>query len=384
MDRSVCPGTADPAGFFIAANTFVYSTSINFVDIFPFSGIDCQLDPYVHMNGNNLTAIGFQSSCNDLILGWLRFPGLAHHILIIAGLESACNYERFPTVVNPSVSVESFFSSNIGYRLNSFLSIVPSADGGIMRASFAQDASSFSAVTQPAQVSLLGGTLLTSLRINNNFLSFSGNISLYNMYPSTVQATASVNQSFDSLDVNLTGVVGNELVTAFQNSINNYLGVLVGAADDRIMVSMTGLQRANNQLNASRADVNYQNDMLTVATMEYEQAVQQLEAANQTYNDALENVNGEMLSMLNSICEMDSCDVVCNAGLQCNNCQISIEHSSQTLEESGCFIQETGYCWSEVRSMQETVIGNCMNYSYNLHTEYITSTRRMFSSFICV
>ena len=381
LDRSVCPGSTDPAGFFIATNSFAYSTNINFVDIFPFSGIDCQLDPYVHMNGNNLTAIGFQSSCNDLILGWLRFPGLTHHILITAGLESVCSNEKFPTITNPSVLVESFFNSNIDYQLNNFLSIVPSLDGSVMQTSFAQDTRSFSAVTQPTHIDLLGGSLLTPLQINNSSLTFSGNVSLYNMYPSTIQAIASVNQSFNSLDISLTGVVGNELVTAFQNSINNYLEVLVEAADDRIMVSTTGLWRANNQLNASRADVNYQNEMLTVATMEYEQAVQQLEAANQSYNDALVNINEEILSMLSSICEMNSCDVVCNAGLQCNNCQFSIEHFSQSLEESGCFIQvteriapfeETVYCWSEVRSMQEAVIGNCINYSCYLRTEYTT------------
>ena len=381
MDRSACPGSTDPAGCFIAANTFTYITDINFVDIFPFSGLDCQLDPYVHMNGNNLTAVGFQSSCNDLILGWLRFSGLTHHILIIAGLESICSYEGFPTIANPSVLVESVIHRNIVYQLNNFMWIVPSADGSIMRTSFAQDTSRFSAVTEPAQINLLGDSLLTSFRINNTFLSFSGNISLYNMYPSAIQATASVNQAFDSLDISLTGVVGSELVTTFQNNINDYLEVLVESANDRIMVSTTGLQRANNQLNASRADVNYQNEMLTVATMEYEQAIQQLEAANQTYIDALENVTNEILSMFNSICETRSCDAVCDAGLQCNNCQISIEGVSQNLQERICFIQVTErippfekseYCWSEVTSLQQVVYGNCFSYSCNLRTEYIT------------
>ena len=384
LDRSVCPGSTDSAGFFIATNTFTYSTDINFVEIFPFSGIQCQLDPYVHMNGNNLTAVGFQSSCNDLILGWLRFRGLTHHILIIAGLESMCNYEGFPTTANPSVLVESFvISRNVGYQLNSFLSIIPSADGSIMQTSFAQDNSSFSTITQPAQINLLGGSLLTCLRINNNLLSFSGNISLYNMYPSAIQATTSVNQSFDSLDISLTGVVGSELVTAFQNSINDYLGVLVEAADGRIVISTTGSQRANNQLNASRADVNYQNEMLTVATIEYEQAIRQLEAANQTYIDALENVtngNENLLSMFNSICVISSCDVVCNAGLQCNDCQIPLEGVSQNLEESACYLQVTErimpfekieYCWSDITSMQQLVYGNCFSYSCNLRTGYM-------------
>ena len=373
----MCVGSTDPTGIFATTNISTFNV---FGDIFPPSGINCRLNPYVYMNGNNLILFGFRSNCNDLQLEGLKFSGLTHHFLVVAGIENICNYNKFPDISSPSVLVESFIiNSNIDYQLNGFLSIVPATNGSIMRTSFAQDTSRFSVVTQPAQVSLLGGTLLTSLRINNNFLSFSGNISLYNMYPSTVQATASVNQSFDSLEISLTGVVGNELVTAFQNSINDYLGVLVGAADDRIMVSMTGLQRANNQLNASRADVNYQNEMLIVATMEYEQAIQQLEVANQTYNDALENVNGEMLSMINSICEINSCDVVCNGGLQCNNCQISIEGVSQTLEERTCFIQVTErippfetrkYCWAQVMSMQQAVYGNCFSYSCNLRTEY--------------
>ena len=375
----MCDGSINPAGIFTTTNISTFNV---FSDIFPPSGINCQLNPYVYMNGNDLILLGFRSSCNDLQLEGLKFSGLTHQFLIVADVENICNYNMFSDISNPSILVESFIiNSNIGYQLNNFLSIVPAANGNAMQTSFAQDTSSFSAVTQPAQVSLLGGTLLTSLRINNNFLSFSGNISLYNMYPSTVQGTASVNQSFDSLEISLTGVVGNELVSAFQNSINDYLEVLMGAADDRIMVSMTGLQRANNQLNASRADVNYQNEILTVATMEYEQAVQQLEVANQTYNDALENVNEEMLSMLNSICKTSSCDVVCNAGLQCNNCQISIEGVSQTLEERICFIQVTErilpfetreYCWAQVTSMQQAVYGNCFSYSCNLRTEYTT------------
>ena len=182
LDRLVCPGSTDPSGIFIATNTFIYNTDIDFVSIFPFSGTNCQLDPYVHMNGNSLTAVGFQSGCNDLILGRLRFSGLTHHILMIAGLEAQCNYEGFPVINNPSVLVKSFTNNgNVEYELNDFISIIPSADDNVMHASFAQDDVSFSAITESAQISLLGDLLLASIRINNTLLSFSGNISLYNM-----------------------------------------------------------------------------------------------------------------------------------------------------------------------------------------------------------
>ena len=380
LDRPMCGDSTDPAGIFATTNISTFSS---FSDIFPSSGTNCQLNPYVYMNGNDLNSFGFQSNCSDLQLEGLKFSDLTHRFLIVANVVNICDYNMFPNISNPSVLVESFTINNdIDYQLNNFLSIIPPADGSsIMQTTFAQDTRSFSAVTQPAQIDLLGGSLLTPLQIDNTLLTFSGNISLYNMYPSTIQATAFINQSFDSLDISLTGVVGSELVTAFQNSINDYLRVLVGAADDRIMVSTTGLQRANNQLNASRADVNYQNEMLTVITMEYEQTVQQLRAANQMYNDALENITEEILSTFNSICEINSCDVVCNAGLQCNDCQISIEGVSQTLEERTCFIQVTErispfetreYCWTEVMSLQEIVYGNCFSYSCYLRTEYTT------------
>ena len=108
------------------------------------------------------------------------------------------------------------------------------------------------------------------------------------------------------------------------------------------------------------------------------QAVEQLENASQTYTDALQSVTEEMLSMLNNACEIKNCDIVCNAGLQCNDCQFLIEGLSQNLEESTCFIQVTErvspfekseYCWSEVASIQQLVFGNCFNYSCNLRTE---------------
>ena len=238
------------------------------------------------MNGNDLALVGFQSNCNDLQLESLKFSDLYHQFVIVAGLESDCNYSKFPNITNPSLLVESFVNNeNVEYKLNDFISIVPSADGSIMHTSFAQDNVSFSAVTQPARINLLGNLLMTSIRINETLLSFSGNI---HTFPSTVQGMAFVNQSFNSLSISLTGVVGDQLVMAFENSINDYLKVLVESADDRIMLSTTGLQRASDQLNASRADVNYQNEMLTVATMEYQQAIQQLEDANQTYINALE------------------------------------------------------------------------------------------------
>ena len=332
------------------------------------------------MNGNNLTAVGFQSICTDLILGQLRFSGLTHHVLVIAGLESVCSHEEFPAIVNPSVLVESFINTNAGYRLNNFLSIVPSSDDRIMRVSFSRDTINFSAVTELAQLNLLGDVVHTPLIINNSSLSFYGNISLYNMYPSTIEGIASVNQSFDSLDISLTGVVGIELVTAFQNRISYYLEELVELANDRLAVSTTGLHRANSQLNASIADVNYQNGTLIVATREYEQAIQQLEAANQTYTSALQSVTEEMLSLFNNACEIKNCDLVCNIGLQCDDCQIFIEGLSKSLEESACFIQvaervapfeSSEYCWSEVTSMQQLVFGNCLNYSCYLRTESI-------------
>ena len=235
--------------------------------------------------------------------------------------------------------MESFINTNIDYyQLNNFLSIARSTDFRIMHTSFSRDTIDFSAVTEPAELNLIGDLLIAPLSINNSLLSFSGNISLYAMYPSTIEGVAFVNQSFDSLEISLTGVVGNEFIIKFQNRINNYLEELVELANDRLAVSTTGLQRVNNQLNASIADVNYQNETLIVATREYEQAIQQLEAANQTYTSALHNVTEEMLSMFNNACEMKNCDEVCNAGLQCDDCQIFIEGLSKSLEERACFI----------------------------------------------
>ena len=375
--RSVCPGITDPTGIFVTASNSTFDV---FADIFPPSGTGCQLNPYVYMNGNDLSFAGAQSNCSDLRLGGLRFSGLTHRFVIVAGIDNNCSYSNFSTIANPSVLVESFINTNIDYQLNSFLSIVPSSDGRLMRTSFSRDAINFSVVTELAKINILEDLLRAPLSINNSLLAFSGNISLYDVYPLTIEGVASVNQSFDSLEISLTGVVGNEAVITLQNSINNYLEELVELANDRLAVSTIGLQRANNQLNASRSDVNYQNEMLNISIKEYEQAIQQLEAANQTYTSALQNVTEEMLSKFNDVCEMNNCDVVCNAGLQCYDCQIFIEGLSKSLEECTCFIQvaeriapfeKSEYCWLEVTSMQQLVFGNCLNYSCNLRTESV-------------
>ena len=373
----MCPGITDPTGIFVTVSNSSFDV---FAHIFPPSGTGCQLNPYAYMNGNNLSFAGAQSNCSDLRLGGLKFSGLTHRFVIVAGIDSNCSYSNFSTIDNPSVLVESVVDTNDSYQLNSFLSITPSTDGRIMRTSFSRDTINFSAVTELAQINLLGDLLMAPLSINNSSLTFSGNISLYNKYPSTIEGVASVNQSFGSLDISLTGIIGNEFIITFQNSSNNYLEELVKLANDRLAVSTTGLQRANNQLNASRADVNYQNETLNIAIREYEQAVKQLETANQTYTSALQGVTEEMLSKFDDACKMKNCDVVCNAGLQCNDCQILIKGLSKSLEESTCFIQVTErvapferreYCWSEVASMQQLVFGNCFNYSCNLRTESI-------------
>ena len=375
--HSVCPGITDPTGIFVTASNSSFDV---FAHIFPPSGTGCQLNPYAYMNGNNLSFAGAQSNCSDLRLGGLKFSGLTHRFVIVVGIDSNCSFSNFLTIDNPSVLVESVVDTNDSYQLNNFLSIAPSTDGRIMRTSFSRDTINFSAVTELAQLYLLGDLLVTPLSIHSSSLSFSGKISLYNMYPSTIEGVASVNQSFDLLDISLKGVVGNKFITTFQNSINNYLEELVGLANDRLAVSTTGLQRANIQLNTSRADVNYQNEMLNITIREYGLAIEQLENASQTYTDALQSVTEEMLSMLNNACEIKSCDIVCDAGLQCNDCQFLIEGLSQNLEESTCFIQVTErvapfekseYCWSEVASMQQLVFGNCFNYTCNLRTESI-------------
>ena len=378
LTHSVCPGDiTNPTGIFVTASNSTFDV---FADIFPPSGTGCQLNPYAYMNGNNLSFAGAQSNCSDLLLGELRFSGLTHHFVIVAGIDSNCNYSNFSIIANPSVLVESFIDVNTSYRLNDFLSYPPSTAGRIMRTSFSRDTINFSAVTEPAQINLLGDILIAPLSINNCSLSFSGNISLYDVHPSSVEGVAFVDQSFDSLEISLTGVVDNELVITFQNRINNYLEELVELANDRLAVSTTGLQRANSQLNASIADVNYQNETLIVATREYEQAIQQLETANRTYTSALKNITEEILSVFDNVCEVKNCDVVCNAGLQCDNCQIFIEGLSKSLEERTCFIQvaeraapfeKSEYCWSEVTSMQQLVFGNCLNYSCTLRTEFI-------------
>ena len=130
----MCPGSTNPAGIFVTTDS---STFISFSNLFPPSGTSCQFDLYIYMNGNDLALVGFQSRCNDLQLGNLKFSGLYHHFVIVAGLESNFNYSKFPSIANSSVLVESFTNNgNSEYELNDFISIVPSTNGSIMHASF--------------------------------------------------------------------------------------------------------------------------------------------------------------------------------------------------------------------------------------------------------
>ena len=382
----MCSGSTDPAGFFVTTTQIAF-TNVNFLEIFPVSMMldSCQLNPYVHMLGNNLTAVGFQSSCSDFKLGSLRFSSLVHHFLMVAGLDNGCSYDRFPIVSNPSVLVESFINNGATtYRLNNFLLLLPSDSGRVLRASLSQDIETFSAVTELVQVSLLGDLLMTYLNINSTSLSFDGDISLYGMYPSTIEAVASIDQPFDSMSLNVMGIVGNELVNVFQNSVSSYLQLLNESASNRIDVFDTGLMRVEQQLNASIADVNYQNERLTEAKVAYEQAVRQMVAANQTYVEALsnvQNVSAEAQAMLESVCEMHQCDSVCASGLQCSNCQFPIKINSHGFQESSCFIQVTervppletsGYCWSEITSVQKLVFCNCSGFGCSISSEFLS------------
>ena len=376
----------DPAGFFVTTTQITF-TNVNFLEIFPTSVMpnDCQLNPYIHMVGNELAAVGFQSSCNDFKLGSLRFSGLIHHFLVIAGLDSGCSYDQFPPVSNPSALVESFINNGaMTYQLNSFLSLLPSDSGRVLRASLSQDVDTFSAVTELVQVSLLGDTLMTQLNINGTSLSFAGNISLYGMYPSTIEAMASIDQPFDSLSLSLIGTVGSELVNVFQNNTNNYLQFLLESTGNRIDVYRNGLMRVEQQYDASVADIDYQNERLTEATLAYEQALQQLEAANQTYIEALSNVrnvNKEMHTALESVCELQQCDSVCTSGLQCSNCKFPIKVNSNGFQENSCFLQVTervpplqisSYCWSEIDSVQKLVYCNCTGFSCSFSSESLS------------
>lgn len=382
----MCSGSADPAGFFVTTTQITF-TNVNFLEIFPVAMMldSCQLNPYVHMLGNELAGVGFQSSCSDFKLGGLRFSGLVHHFLMIAGLNSTCNYDRFPPVGNPSVLVESFINNGATtYRLNNYLLLLPSESGRILRASLSQDVETFSAVTELVQVSLLGDTLMAHLNINSTSLLFDGNISLYGMYPATIEAVSSIDQPFDMMSLRLTGIVGSKLVDVFQNSVNNYLQFLAESAGDRINVFDTGLMRVEQQFNASIADVNYQNERLTEARVAYEQALQEIEAANQTYFETLnnvQNISSETQAMVESVCELRQCASVCTSGLQCSNCQFPIKVNSHGFHESSCLIQVTervppletsGNCWSEITSVQKLVFCNCSGFSCSLSSEFLS------------
>ena len=120
VDHLVCLDSTDPTGIFATANA---SSSIIFADVFPPSSTNCQFNSYVYTNGNALAAVGFQSNCSDVQLRGLKFSGLYHHFIIVAGIESDCNYDKFPTVTNLSVLVESFINNRnlVSYQLNDFL-----------------------------------------------------------------------------------------------------------------------------------------------------------------------------------------------------------------------------------------------------------------------
>ena len=342
-NNETCHDCSDPSGFALklvyhiaGASTGLFSTLL----AIPQNGINpqlsCPLDSFMFLNRNHdLEAVSIISTCLGINLGLFPIKGLETHIYIF----NKCKIDSLCTTLNytdANIVVWSTFPGSLSkLSLGHFLELLPVSHSnrtGLV-ATFSKYHNHFKAVLPSIKVSLFDTTFKSEAIINEQQLTFSKSVKLFNKY--RVKLNGRINQmiNWENAAIEVKGVFLNNpdnIPRLLCYQIATYIDILynrslieVNNAEAVYDRAVLRFMKVNMTYNEYEIIKNQSNDQVKLMEDEYQNVNNTLHLITKELEKAGDNVKS-LQKNIDDLCTIKQCPEVCIPQQICEECKRSI------------------------------------------------------------
>ena len=297
------------------------------------------LNTSLHTEGLSL-----HTNCPDLHVGQLRFTEMSHTLYFPAS-KNFCLPPKSNFSDSYSMYVYSYLKDNVDkLQLGSFLTLLSPDEKDSVSLSLA-----FSSQTGISVVGKLHNVKISVLgtKINNQLVSiqdgnllFSACANIYNDhgYSATLSGKAPMTTSWNRLPLTVNGSINGNIFEEAENNVQKYLEELYNTTLHTEQGSESCLQRSRSRLQRIENTYRGRKQNLTLSAAAYEEAMNNVTAANMTVQNAQESLDStidetrRLEIQLQSMCMEQVCNDTCIPGIINSTCYEDL------------YINETGRC----------------------------------------
>ena len=326
---------------------------------------ECACDVFAQIDGEyHAKSFSTYTECLILSLGKLSFPEMSH-VLHFVGSTSECFQYDSLGVPDPALVINSNLKKDI-LPLGHFLQLQKREDGDDMTVVFGRNQEGFVAILHSVKVSMFGGIFMASARIENNILEISGDTAVF-QYPVHLHISAPVNETiWKNMFYTVHGVMDNgthSFITRLQSEVFRQLNDTATSGISRKSVALKSLTQASERLNEIEYQYNKSIAAVNEANYTYENAVQDLEVADDRFfaaQSVFESASTELQELevvLDALCTEQVCENTCMRGVVSKICYRPI------------FIQKRGKC--SVIEKKKELVREVLFYRYFRHAKLV-------------
>ena len=306
----------------------------------PQKGIDpqyiCPLDSFIFLNKvHDLEAVSITSSCLGINLGLFPIHHLDTHIYVFneCKLDSLCTIVKYN---DANIIVWSTFPSSLSkLNLGHFLELLPVSDfnrTGLV-ATFTKDYIQLNAILPNVKVSLFNTNFKSEAIINEQQLTFSRSVKLFDKY--RVKLSGRINQitNWDNIAIEVQGMFTNNpdnIPKLLCYKIANYIEILY----NRSQIEMNNAEavynrvvsqfiKANTTYNKYKINKHQSSDQLKRMEDEYEKVSSTLYSITETLKRAGNKVKN-FQEDIDDLCTIKQCPEVCIPQQICEECRRNV------------------------------------------------------------
>ena len=296
----------------------------------------CPIDSFMYMNENHdLEAVDIISTCLGINLGLFPIHGLETHIYIF----NECKIGSLCTLLNYSdaniIAWSTFPSSLSKLRLGYFLELLPVSDSnrtGLI-ATFSKDHNRLKTVLPIVRVSLFDTTFKSEAIINEQQLTFSKSVKLFDKY--RVKLNGRINQmvNWDNIAIKVQGLFPNN-----PDNVPKLLCYQIAAYIDllynRSQVEMNNAEAVYNRAVSQFIKANTTYDKYNINKKQSSHHIKQLKDEYKKVNDTLHIITEKLEKAsdkvkklkkdIDKLCTIKQCPEVCIPQQICKECRKAV------------------------------------------------------------
>ena len=256
--------------------------------------------------------------CPWLTLGQLTFTGMVHTLYFpgALGLDLFCIDHNDLGVSNPALVIYSTLQES-RLPLGNFMTLLPGPNSTALSVAFeSTNSSRFYARMHSVAISILGTNFTVPVEIQDNTLQFGAEADIFGSHPVHLTGTATTDNPWNRLSLSIHGKMADSFKQSVEGYIHNFINATAIRVRRRQRNAEMVVQRARESLNSLATEYARREQALLLANMTYEEAVDQVDVANnslqsaqstfQSANTALQQAQND----LNAICNEEDCEDV--------------------------------------------------------------------------